>query len=222
MISKSKSLKKSSALFFQVGLIGALFFTIVAFEWKFYDGGAEVDSNRITEDMEELMDIPVTNQPPPPPPKIQQPVILEVPDEEEIEEEIEIELDIEIEEEKVIEQIIIADNEIEEESSDQIFTIVENKATYKGGEQAFYRYIANNLKYPEVARRMGVEGRVYVSFVVEKDGSLSNVKAIKGIGAGCDEEAVRIIKKSPTWYAAKQRGNPVRSQVIIPLIFNLN
>lgn len=209
-------------MFFQLGLIGALLVVIAAFEWKFYADSAEVDSQGISENLEELMDIPVTSQPPPPPPKIQQPVVIEVPDEEEIEEEIEVELDMEIEEEAIVEEIVISEAVIEEEETDEIFTIVEDKAKYPGGDQAFYRYIATNLKYPETARRMGIEGRVYVSFVVEKDGSLTDVQAIKGIGAGCDEEAVRIVKASPNWNPAKQRGRPVRSRVIIPLIFTLN
>jgi protein TonB len=151
----------------------ALLIVLIAFEWKFPDNSISVKSDVITEDYEELMEIPITNQPPPPPPKITQPVIIEVPDEEEIEEEIEIDLDVEIDEEEVIEEILVTEEEIEEETTDEIFTIVEEKATYKGGDELLYKYVSTNLKYPEAARRMAVEGRVFVSFVVEAMKKLS-------------------------------------------------
>jgi protein TonB len=99
--------------------------------------------------------------------------------------------------------------------------IVEESAVPKGGLQAFYQFVGNNVKYPAQARRMGIEGRVFVEFVINRDGSLSEVKAIKGIGAGCDEEAVRIIQSAPAWNPAKQRGKTVRQRYTLPIIFKL-
>ena len=77
------------------------------------------------------------------------------------------------------------------------------------------------MKYPSQARRMGIEGRVFVEFIVDKDGTLTNVKAIKGIGAGCDEEAERVIKNHPKWNPGKQRGKAVKQKIVLPITFKL-
>ena len=87
--------------------------------------------------------------------------------------------------------------------------------------QAFYTYVGKKLKYPAQARRMGTEGKVFVQFVINKDGTISDVVAIKGIGAGCDEEAVRIIQASPAWTPGKQRGKAVKQRMVLPITFKL-
>lgn len=213
-------LQKKSGLFLSIGLVLSLLFVITAFEWKFYDDASMVDLNAPTEEFEDLMDIPQTEQPPPPPPKVQQPEIIEVPDEEEIEEEIEVDLDVEITEETVIEDVVFEEAP-EEEEAEEIFTIVEDQPTPVGGMAAFYKYVSDNLKYPAQARRMGIEGKVFVQFVVDKDGTLTEVQAVKGIGAGCDEEAVKVIQNAPKWTAGKQRGRPVKVRMILPITFKL-
>jgi len=209
---------RKSGLFFNVGLVVSLALTITAFEWKSYDTTQIVLQGQLNDDFEDLLDIPLTQQPPPPPPKIQQPEIVEIADEEEIEE-IEVDLDIEITEEEVIDQIVF--EEVEEESADEIFTVVEEMAEFQGGNAAFAKFLQKNVKYPTQARRMGIEGKVYVSFVVGKDGELTDIQILKGLGAGCDEEALRVMKKSPSWKVAKQRGRPVRLRMVIPLNFTL-
>ncbi len=103
-----------------------------------------------------------------------------------------------------------------------VFTIVEETATPKEGLTAFYEYVKNNLRYPAEARRKGVEGKVFVQFVINIDGSLSEFKVVKGIGSGCDEEAVRIIKESPAWNPGKQRGIPVKQRYTMPFLFRLS
>ena len=216
----SADLEKKSALFMNIGLCVSLLLVITAFEWRFYDRGSAMDLGNIEDDFEDLLEIPPTEQPPPPPPVIQQPEIIEVPDEEEIEEEIEIEIDVEITEETVIEEIVFEEAP-EEEEVDEIFTIVEDQPTPPGGMGAFYKYVATTLRYPAQARRMGIEGKVFVQFVVDKDGTLTNVQAIKGIGAGCDEEAVRVISKAKKWSPGKQRGRPVKVRMILPITFKL-
>ena len=172
-------LERRSGLFLNIGLCISLILVIAAFEWRSYDRGAAMDLGSIDDDFEDLMEIPPTEQPPPPPPVIQQPEIIEVPDEEEIEEEIEIEIDVEITEETVIEEIVFEEAP-EEEEVDEIFTIVEDQPTPPGGMSAFYKYVATSLRYPAQARRMGIEGKVFVQFVVGKDGTLTDVQAIKG------------------------------------------
>ncbi|NND08522.1 MAG: TonB family protein [Saprospiraceae bacterium] len=107
-------------------------------------------------------------------------------------------------------------------SEEEVLTVVEELPAFKGGMNAFYHYLRMEMRYPLEARKSSVEGRVDVQFIVEKDGSLSNVKVLEGIGAGCDEEAVRVIQKSPPFNPGKQRGRPVRVRMVIPIIFELD
>ncbi len=217
--TESADLTKKTGLYFNIGLVVTLSLVNYGFYHKSFDDSEIASLGAVTDDFEDLLDIPPTEQPPPPPPKIQQPEIIEVPDEEEIEEDIEIDLDVEITEEEVIEEIDF--DEPEEEVADEIFTIVEQSAVPDGGMGAFYKYVQKKMKYPSQARRMGIEGRVFVEFVVAKDGTLTSVKAIKGIGAGCDEEAVRVIKSHPRWNPGKQRGKAVRQKIVLPITFQL-
>jgi TonB family protein len=107
--------------------------------------------------------------------------------------------------------------------SGEIFTIVENQAEPKGGIQKFYDYVGGQLanKYPKQAQRLGIEGVVYVQFVIETDGSLTNAIAVKGIGGGCDEVAIETVGNSPSWTAGKHNGQIVRSVRVIPIRFKL-
>jgi protein TonB len=89
------------------------------------------------------------------------------------------------------------------------------------GEKALYEYIKNNVNYSELAIKTNIEGTVYVEFVVEKDGSISDVKVLRGIGGGCDEEAVRVVKSMPKWKPGKQRGQPVRVYYTLPIDFKI-
>ncbi len=104
---------------------------------------------------------------------------------------------------------------------EEIFTIVEDAPEYPGGMDAFYRYIGEHMDYPKTAREAGVEGKVYVQFVVDKDGSLSDVTVVKGIGSGCDEEAKRVIGSLNNFKPGKQRGKAVRVRMVLPITFRL-
>ena len=213
-------LTNKTGLYLAIGLVISLALITFAFEFKSYDDSGLVDLGQVEDNFEDVMEIPPTEQPPPPPPKIQQPEIIEVPDEEEIEEDIEIDLDVDITEDTEIEEMVFEEAP-EEETSDEIFMVVEDQPEPEGGLQAFYNFVSKNMEYPAQARRMGVEGKVFVQFVVDKDGSLTDVKAVKGIGAGCDEEAVEIVKSAPKWKPGKQRGKAVRVRMIIPITFKL-
>ena len=160
-------LSRMSGLFLNIGLSVSLLLVIVAFEWRTYDNSGLLDLGMVQDDFEDLMEIPPTEQPPPPPPKIQLPEIIEVPDEEEIEEEIEVELDLEVTEEEVVEDFVF--EEAPEEEVDEIFTIVEDQPAFPGGNAAFYKFVASNMTYPAQARRMGIEGRVFVIILVCRD-----------------------------------------------------
>lgn len=213
-------LTKKTWLFFNIGLTTSLLLAVMAFEYRKYDDTGVKDLNKNMNQTEEILEVPPTDQPPPPPPKIQQPQIVEVPDEEEIEEEIKVEFDVEVTEDTKVAEITMVVEEPKEDV-DEIFNIVEETATPKGGMQAFYDYVGKKLKYPAQARRMGTEGKVFVQFVINRDGTISDVVAIKGIGAGCDEEAVRIIQSSPAWAPGKQRGKPVKQRMVLPITFKL-
>jgi len=102
-----------------------------------------------------------------------------------------------------------------------IFTVVESMPGFPGGDHAIIKYLGNNINYPEMARESGIQGRVFVTFVVEKDGQVSNVKVLRGIGGGCDEEAIRVVQQMPNWIPGKQRNIPVRVQFNLPIRFVL-
>ncbi len=105
---------------------------------------------------------------------------------------------------------------------DTVYQIVEQMPQYTGGEKAMRKYVAENIKYPQEAKDKNISGRVFVGFVVEKDGSISNVKVVRGIGGGCDEEAARVIKGMPKWKPGKQDGKPVRVNYMMPVFFKLD
>lgn len=111
--------------------------------------------------------------------------------------------------------------EIKAGEDNAAFTIVDQRPQYPGGDQAMYNYLGKEVVYPELARSMGVEGRVFVQFVVNKDGSLDAVHVVKGIGAGCDEEALRVVKNFPRWIPGEQDGKPVYVRMVLPIFFKL-
>jgi periplasmic protein TonB len=110
---------------------------------------------------------------------------------------------------------------IQQEAPKEIFTVVEEQPSYPGGDEARIKFLQENIKYPEEAKELGVQGKVFVTFVVEVDGSITDVRVLRGIGAGCDEEAVRVVKSMPRWVPGKQRGQPVRVQFNLPIKFTL-
>ncbi|WP_229363451.1 energy transducer TonB [Flectobacillus sp. BAB-3569] len=105
---------------------------------------------------------------------------------------------------------------------EEIFTAVEQQAEFPGGIPAFAKFLQKNLKYPAAAQRANVQGKVYVQFVVNTDGSIQGVEVLKSVGFGCDEEAVRVIKMVPKWNPGKQSGRPVRSRFTVPINFVLS
>jgi|SRR6478736_6277727 len=214
-------LENKSPFFFSIGLVLTMSVVVAVFEHKTYEEAAVDLIARSANVFEETLEVPPTEQPPPPPPQIQQPQIVEVPDEEKIEEEIQVNFNIETTQETKVEEVAVIKAEEPKEEVDEIFTIVEEPASPKGGMPAFYKYVGEKIKYPAQARRMGIEGRVFVEFVIGKDGSISEVKAVKGIGAGCDEEAVRIVQGAPAWTPGKQRGKSVKQRMVLPITFKL-
>lgn len=218
--TEKADLTKKSSLFFSIGLLLTMALVFMAFEWKSYEDSLVDLQGKNTNVFEEMLEVPPTEQPPPPAPIIQQPQIVEVPDEEEIKEDLNLKFDVEVTEETKVEEVVVSHVE-EKENVDEVFSVVEESAEPKGGMAAFYKYVGEKIKYPAQARRMGVEGRVFVQFVVNRDGSIVDVTVLKGIGAGCDEEAQRIVQSAPAWKPGKQRGKAVRQKMVIPIIFRL-
>jgi protein TonB len=105
---------------------------------------------------------------------------------------------------------------------DPVFLAVENQPEFPGGLDSLNNFIARNVRYPPKARELGIEGKVYVVFVVEKDGSITNIKILRGVGQSCDEEAKRVVRLMPNFIPGKQNGRLVRVQYIIPINFKLS
>tara|TARA_B100000242_G_C43042894_1_gene486650 strand:+ start:1806 stop:2459 length:654 start_codon:yes stop_codon:yes gene_type:complete len=207
-------LEKKRSLYLQIGFIIALLLVYAAFEYKNYDKSSYNLGDLNLDDLEEEI-IPITKQeqkpPPPPPPP---PEIIEiVEDEVEIEEELEIE-DTESDEDEII--------EIEEEDDDEFFMVVENMPEFPGGDLGLMKYIQKNVKYPPIAKEYNITGKVYVQFIVDKSGTVTNVKVVRGVDKNLDAEAVRVVKSLPKYKPGKQRGKPVRVMFTIPINFTLN
>ncbi|MBQ5957711.1 MAG: M56 family metallopeptidase [Bacteroidales bacterium] len=116
----------------------------------------------------------------------------------------------------------ITNIKIKHVDNDSIYQIVEVMPEFPGGAAAMFTYLSGNIKYPEEAKDKGISGRVFISFVVEKDGSVNQVQVKKGIGGGCDEEAVRVVQAMPKWKPGLQKGKPVRVSYLLPITFKLN
>ncbi|MDH5367270.1 MAG: TonB family protein [Cyclobacteriaceae bacterium] len=220
--SNNKLEKARVFLFRSLGFLIAMIVVVLAFEWKTYDSVNRISLNVIETNTDEFLDIPITVQPPPPPPKKMAVSIIEIPKYEEIEEEVEIDFDIETNEEMVIQEVNYDEiDKVNEEEADDIFLIVESSPQPVGGLSAFYEFVANEINYPKAALRAQMGGKVFVMFVVNKDGSLSDFEIVKGVGLGCDEEAIRVLKKAPNWISGKQRGKNVRVRMVLPINFVL-
>ncbi|MEI7811324.1 MAG: TonB family protein [Ignavibacteria bacterium] len=110
---------------------------------------------------------------------------------------------------------------VKEEVKEEAFTFVEEMPSYPEGQDELLRFMNSHTVYPEIAKRAQVEGKVMVGFVVEKDGSITDIRIVKGIGAGCDEESVRVTRLMGHWRPGKQNGKPVRVRMVIPFQFRL-
>ncbi|QCK17017.1 energy transducer TonB [Mangrovivirga cuniculi] len=207
-------------MFLSLGFIIAMGAVLVAFEYK---TEPDKDINKYVFDKGEIEDpliIPPTDINPPPPPPEPKPVVF-VETDEPIEDPDLDDFTIEIDETTIIDIPVSTEKPKDEKINNEVHDIVEESAHFPGGQEAWMKYLRNNLKYPSKARRMGIEGRVYVQFIVDKTGKLTNIKVVKPIGGGLDEEALRVIKNAPKWNPGKQRGREVRQRMTIPVFFKL-
>ncbi|MGF1583763.1 MAG: energy transducer TonB [Bacteroidales bacterium] len=222
--SDKANLEKKKGLFLQVGLVTVLALLLIAFEWT----TREVATGSLGELADVVLEeeiIPITRpeeiQPPPPPPPPQVTETLSI-----------VEDDVEIDDEIFIDDVESrADTRIEfsqmvmeeEEAAEQdIFFIVEDMPDFQGkGQDGFRTYIAENLRYPQIAAENGIQGRVFVQFVVNADGKVSDATVVRGVDPSLDREAIRVVMSSPPWTPGRQRGAPVRVAFTFPINFVL-
>ena len=116
---------------------------------------------------------------------------------------------------------VIAQPEPPKEEEAKVFDVVEQMPSFPGGQSALLQYLSSNIKYPVVAEENGIQGRVIVTFVVEKDGSITDVRVVKSVDPSLDKEAQRVVKSMPKWIPGKQNGAPVRVKYTVPVTFRL-
>lgn len=213
-----KELRNKSGLFFQIGLLAALMLCVSAFEYRTGVVEPTIDLPDELEKDEVLPPITEIKQPKPPP----KPVIVklvETQDPVEVDPDLMKQIAVEIEPTEYEPQVLDAPPI---EIIDEIIEIAEVMPQPVGGYSKFYQYISDNIRYPRQARQLELEGKVFVQFVVDKDGRLTDFVIIKGIGAGCDEEVLHVMAEAPAWEPGKQRGKPVRVRQLLPIQFKLN
>ena len=220
--SEKASLEKDKLVYALMGLVFVLSLVYVALEWT----EREVTKYDVTDTeflFEEEVEIQQTSQetpPPPPPPAVQEVVVLNV-----VEDNVETEsIDINTEDDKETEVVIAAPVEapVEEEEEEVVFVVVESMPEFPGGQQALFKYLSENVKYPVIAQENGIQGRVICQFVVNKDGSIVDVEVVRSGGdPSLDKEAIRVIKSMPKWKPGKQRGKAVRVKYTVPVNFKL-
>ncbi len=118
--------------------------------------------------------------------------------------------------------LLMSANNVSEDEEEAIYCIVETQPSYPGGDSAMFDFIKKHLVYPKTAKENNLEGRVFITFVVDVDGSITDIKILRDIGGGCGKEAVRVIKLMPKWIPGTQRGRPVRTQFNLPIVFELD
>ncbi len=219
----SQKLYAKRPLFFNLGLFIAIGLCFIAFEHKVYIK----DSDRIpldpsNESIFVLEDIKPTIQKPKPKPQIptSKNAVVNITDEPKV-------LEKAAEPTPVIDlagldDLIAGDEpEVEAVEDPTIHLHVDRSPEFAGGLDAFYKYVSNNIKYPRKEQRMNIDGRVYLQFVIERDGSLTDIQVLKGVSEGLDKEAIRVLRATPNWIPGSNRGQPVRVRMTIPIYFQL-
>lgn len=221
--SQKASLEDKKIIYVLMGFVFVLSVCYVAFEWT----EKEVTKYEVQDTdflFEEEVEIQQTQQqettPPPPPPAVQEVEVLNV-----VEDDVETEtIEINAEDDKETEVVIAPPVEapVEEEEEEVVFVVVETMPEFPGGQQALFKYLSENVKYPVIAQENGIQGRVICQFVVNKDGAIVDVEVVRSGGdPSLDKEAVRVIKSMPKWNPGKQRGKAVRVKYTVPVNFRL-
>ncbi len=224
--TEKADLENKKNVFLLIGLVAALGITLLAFEWTTKPAElaslGTLDASAVEEEV-----IPITRQeemktPPPPPPQTVVEVLNIVDNNAQVNDDLSI-FDSEADNETFVDvaPIVQAKEEKEEAEEAQVFFIVEEMPEFPGGEAALRAFIAKSINYPVIAQENGIQGKVYVTFVVDKDGGISEAKIARGVDASLDKEALRVVNSLPKWKPGKQRGKPVRVSYTVPISFVL-
>jgi periplasmic protein TonB len=223
--TESANLENKRTIFLEIGMIIALSLVLYAFNWKSYDqldfGDYKRSADNIPEDI-----VPVTLQKRPEPPQPKKPLIVHtinvVDNEKDVFDDFVIDAEIDLADSVPVYVPMPAMKAEENIVEDEIFRVVESAPEFPGGEEGLYAFLHKHTVYPQFAKEVGISGKVYITFVVEKDGRITDAKVVRGIGGGCDEEALRVVNMMPTWKPGLQRGHAVRVQFIMDIKFTLN
>ena len=224
--SPKADLEKGKTMNVLMGMIVGLAVMFVGFEWSSREITIAQDEGVADIIAEEEVEITRQEDAPPPPPPPPAPAVAEVLTV--VEDDVQLD-DVDIlssEDDASTAQVqtytppAVVEEE-EEESAQQIFTVVEEMPEFPGGQGALLQYLSKSIKYPVIAQENGIQGRVSCSFVVEKDGSVTDVQVLRGVDPSLDKEAIRVITAMPKWKPGKQRGKPVRVKYTVPVTFRL-
>ena len=222
--SPKADLENKRNIFLEMGLVISLGLVLVAFNWtskvKETASLGQVQQQSVEDEI-----IPITRMkevqppPPPPPPKVVE-VLNIVDNDTKIDDDLQIE-DTEADDQTVIDVAPVIQDQEKEKEENQVFFIVEDMPQFPGGELALRKFIAKSIKYPVIAQENGIQGTVYVTFVVGKDGSVTDAKIARGVDPSLNKEALRVVNNLPKWKPGMQRGKPVRVSYTVPIKFVL-
>lgn len=208
-----------------MGAVLGLALMFFGFEWS--SQTQKMNENLVVQDVVAEEEIEITrrdNTPPPPPP----PPAPEIPDQiEMVNERVETRVEINMEDHQDKGQTEVytppaPPKKVVEETVDEIFVVVENQPEFPGGPAALMKFLSTSIKYPTIAQENGIQGRVVCNFVVEKDGSITDVQITKGADPSLDKEAIRVVQSMPRWKPGSQQGKPVRVRYTLPVTFRLS
>lgn len=223
--SEQANLENGKTTSLLMGFVAALAILYVALEWTQRDKKIDIDDFVVVEvSLEEEM-VPITlpekKTVPPPPQSVTVTDLIEI-----VENDAEIEEAIIASTEDQTEYIDITEFETiqveEEPEEEQPFMVVEDMPEFPGGQAALLEYLRKNIKYPSICRENGIQGRVLIQFIVNKDGSIVDPEVVKSVNPYLDKEALRVISTMPSWKPGSQRGKPVRVKFTVPVNFKLN
>lgn len=222
--SPKANLESRKPIFTQIGLVVVLSLVLIAFEWTSTDVNVDLEAAEEEVAVEEEI-IPITRQeevqpPPPPPPPAVADILNIVDDDVELDLELEI-IDTEMNQDAMVDFTVVYEVPEETREDGEIFMIVEEMPEFPGGEGELQKYLASSVRYPVIAQENGIQGRVYIQFVINQRGEVTNVTILRGVDPSLDREAVRVVEAMPKWKPGKQRNRPVRVSYTVPINFVL-
>lgn len=210
-------LEKRRPGFLAIGLLTALSASLVAFEWTTHHRSSLTSGIIVDVGLEEEIAPPSAHPPPPAPPPPAPPERIEI-----VDNSVEVpDAPVPVTEITEVDPVLPVLLPEEADGPEPPFIVVEDMPEFPGGHEALMNFLRKNLNYPEMAARTGTQGTVFVNFEVDKEGRIKDVSVLLGIGAGCDEEAIRVVKAMPQWSPGMQRGKAVRVTITLPVKFKL-